>query len=184
VYPTANHPDEAMVRTHPTPLRLAQRTVAGSALIASSCLFTLLPFHAFPEHLSFFQAVWNQRAEILAVVTPFLAGMTLGLLSPSQLAKGMRNDLWTEKELEEARVWIHQRIFSYLSGALVFTFVGYGIYCIAEHRHLGGSYLFIYALNPYSTIARHLRNPTPSRNLSDWQASRPIHSDHWGHPTS
>ena len=137
------------------------------------------------DNIPLAHALWLARYQLLCALVPLILGTFLGWRYSSFVVKGVRNGIWTEEQLEQARIWIESRPVTILQTAFILAFLAVLIAKIFDHHHGGSlslSYTFIYALNPLSAMRRALRKPQTPTHPIDWGQLQPLHSDHWGHP--
>jgi hypothetical protein len=165
-----------------SPKRLACWAGVGSALVASSILTVFMPIPRLSgADDSAWAFLWKDLLRLLACFVPFLIGIVILSRAERRLSRGIKNDLWTDEELEPLRRRLAHPAWTIVSLLFIAAFIGNAI--------VYGGFTLVWALIvPVQQISR-LRMMLKTKQvagggLQDWRNFKPIQSEHWGESRS
>ena len=152
-----------------SPVKPALLSVLCSAI---ACAVFLVPWQRM-RHSHYFGAYL-----VLSLVI-FGAFAFLSLKFVGDLRVGIESERWPEAKIERLRTHLLSHYYTALHIGLFLAFIIFGLFLERRFRGLSwGCFLFAQTL---SLLRIALKPPRPSTPPIRWDASTPIHSDHWGH---
>jgi hypothetical protein len=172
-----------MPRPFPTPLRIVHLSLVGSMLTFLALGLVYLPYPQLLDHHGMLALLWSARWALLVPAIPFGCGVTLMIRNQSRLTTGVIRGVWTEEQLEAARLWVNQAWLNrLLVGLSLLVIVLSAVPSSVHPRGFIGIYAFALILNPLTHLRATLSKPARRVGLIDFGSFKPIQSDHWGQP--
>ncbi len=122
---------------------------------------------------------WVLRLGIaLGVLLP---GVVLSLRAVSVLKEGIRQEWWSEDEVEVLRKQVDRPVWSALIWLLL-SVMAVQLVLLPQHSALASASMFFpLAISLLTSLQTAVRKPIPlERKTIDWSTAKPLQSEHWG----
>ncbi len=155
-----------------------QRIVIGSSLLLASWGLDFLPYAEPQFHAGIWTAV-RTLAPVIFMIAIFLLGAVTIWRSYVRLKDGIRNQTWSDEQLDAARQWSNAAALSWSTYLIL---VGSVVTIVLGHIfHFRWNVLVpIYSTYPLLWMRTALRKPAPPRVPEDWKQRPRFFSSHWG----
>ncbi len=163
-------------------MQLVASTMVGVGLLIVGYLaLRFVPQLNSYGHAPGWAGVLRRVVIICAMLSPFFVWY---LRAASLLRSGVRENRWTEEQLDVARAFAQRRVWKVMMG---FQLVLFFMFAIFDRGHSLWMVFYWVVFIPLQ-IPRLLRDslrhtaPMSSSKLIDWSTFKPMQSDHWGTP--
>ena len=170
--------------TRNTPMQLAKTAVVANGLYIG--LLLLASFVPMPHRTSLFNPghAWQTvTVRIIVSCLVILPGTLLLLRSLKVLRKGIRENRWSEEQIDSLRVQLDRPLWNVLRWSTL-ALVALSFIVLPEHSLIViGFYFFLIPFGTLSELRAALNKPVSrTPRTIDWSTAKPLQSDSWGSP--